>query len=223
MAFRTTARMMFLGMLLAVGAAGAATADSLSVNRAAPQPTSPLSSDEFPDATLVRVEQAGSSLLRVDGIITPGVEQRFAEALRSLPPGKPVVVELSSPGGFTAAGYRMIDLMLAERNAGRPIATRVKGGESCESMCVGLYLAGYPRYAAPTAEFMVHAPRLAENGRMTLRSTDAMVKRLVSLGASKRWIETVRAAGGFSGAVDYRERADRLTAEGANIVTDLIR
>jgi len=219
MSFQATARVMVLGMLLAVGAGCAATADSVSVARPAPQPAP---SSEFPDATLVRVDQADTTLLRIDGIITPGVEQRFANALRALPPATSVTVELSSPGGFTTAGYRMIDLMLAERQAGRPIATRVKGGESCESMCVGLYLAGYPRYAAPTAEFMVHAPRLAENGRMTLRSTDTMVKRLVSLGVSQGWIEQVKAAGGFSGAVDYRERADHLAAAGANVVTDLI-
>ena len=218
---RATARMMVLGMLLAVGATSAATADSVSVNRPNPQPQP--SSTEFPDATLVRVDQAGATLLRLDGIITPGAEQRFTDALRSLPAGKPVVVELSSPGGFTTSGYRMIDAVLAERQAGRPVATRVMDGQSCESMCVGLYLAGYPRYAAPTAEFMVHAPRQAENGRMTLRSTDVMVKRLVSLGVSPGWIERVKAAGGFSGDLDYRDRADHLAAIGANIVTDLLR
>jgi len=220
---RATARMMVLGMLLAVGATSAATADSVSVNRPTPQPQPQPSSTEFPDATLVRVDQAASTVLRLDGIITPGAEQRFTDALRSLPTGKPVVIELSSPGGFTTAGYRMIDAVLAERQAGRQVATRVMDGQSCESMCVGLYLAGYPRYAAPSAEFMVHAPRLAENGRMTLRSTDVMVKRLVSLGVSPGWIEQVKAAGGFSGNLDYRDRADHLAAIGANIVTDLLR
>ncbi|MBP2312321.1 ATP-dependent Clp protease proteolytic subunit [Azospirillum soli] len=221
MSFRATARIMAFATLLSVGAACAASSDSVSVARIAPQPAPP-TTPEFPDATLVRIDQAGSTLLRIDGIITPGVEQRFTDALRGVPAGKPVTLELSSPGGFTTAGYRMIDLILAERQAGRPLSTRVKGGESCESMCVGLYLAGYPRYAAPTAEFMVHAPRLAENGRMTLRSTDMMVKRLVSLGVSQNWIEHVRAAGGFSGSMDYRDRADHLTEVGANVVTDLI-
>lgn len=223
MSIRATARLMALGLLLAMGATSAATADSVSVNRPSPQPQPPVPTSEFPDAMLVRVDQAGSTVLRLDGIITPGAEQRFTDALHSLPKGRPVVVELNSPGGFTTAGYRMIDLVLAERQAGRPIATRVVGGQSCESMCVGLYLAGYPRYAAPTAEFMVHAPRLAENGRMTLRSTDTMVKRLVALGASPIWIEQVKAAGGFSGNLDYRDRADHLAAVGANVVTDLLR
>ena len=222
MAMRATAKLMGLGLLLAVGAASAATADSVSVNRPSPQPQPHTASADFPDATLVRVDQHGSTLLRLDGIITPGAERRFNDALNSVPSGRPVVVELNSPGGFTMSGYRMIDAILAQRQAGRAVATRVLAGQSCESMCVGLYLAGYPRYAAPAAEFMVHAPRMAENGRMTLRSTDMMVKRLVSLGASPGWIEQVRAAGGFSGSLDYRDRADHLAAVGANIVTDLL-
>ncbi len=90
-------------------------------------------------------------------------------------------------------------------------------------MCVGLDLAGYPRYAEPRAEFMVHAPRMAENGHMTMWSTQAMVQLLVSLGASPAWIQRVTAAGGFSGARDYRETAGRLNADGASIVTDLLR
>lgn len=227
MTVRTLVRWVGLGGLLMAGAAGAAAthgfaADSMA---AASLPVAPLSApaaSEFPDAALARSEQGGVTVLRVDGIITAGAERRFAETLRDLAPQRPLVVELSSPGGFTSAGYKMIDAILAERQSGRPVATRVRGGESCESMCVGLYLAGYPRYAAPNAEFMVHAPRMAENGRMTMRSTQAMVQRLVSLGASPVWIERVKAAGGFSGAVDYREKADRLTADGANIVTDLI-
>lgn len=177
----------------------------------------------YPDAALSRSDQGDLTVLRLDGIITPGAERRFVDALHALPARRPVMVELASPGGFTAAGYRMIDAVLAERQGGRPVATRVRGGESCESMCVGLYLAGYPRYAEPRAEFMVHAPRMAENGHMTMRSTQAMVQRLVSLGASPAWIQRVTAAGGFSGARDYRETADRLTADGANIVTDLLR
>ncbi|AWB07627.1 hypothetical protein A6A40_21765 (plasmid) [Azospirillum humicireducens] len=187
-----------------------------------PAPAAPASA-EFPDATMSRNDQGDATILRLDGIITPGAERRFLDALHALPARRPVVVELSSPGGFTAAGYRMIDAVLAERRGGRAVATLVRDGDSCESMCVGLYLAGYPRYAAPRAEFMVHAPRMAENGRMTMRSTQTMVQRLVSLGVSPAWIQRVTAAGGFSGVRDYRETADRLTADGANIVTDLLR
>ncbi|CAO3357746.1 hypothetical protein [Azospirillum melinis] len=225
-----------LGALLIAGAAlghAATQPDGLSLNAAGsapaaigpvtvnPVPAAP--SSEFPDAAMSRNDQGDVTVLRLDGIITPGAERSFLDALHALPARRPLVIELSSPGGFTAAGYRMIDAVLAERKGGRPVATRVRDGESCESMCVGLYLAGYPRYAAPRAEFMVHAPRMAENGRMTLRSTQMMVERLVSLGASQSWIERVKAEGGFSGARDHRETADRLTADGANIVTDLLR
>ncbi|PWC81820.1 hypothetical protein TSH100_26020 [Azospirillum sp. TSH100] len=221
-----------LGALLIAGAAlghAATQPDGLSLNPASaapvavnPVPAAPASS-EFPDAAMSRNDQGDVTVLRLDGIITPGAERSFVDTLHALPARRPLVIELSSPGGFTAAGYRMIDAVLAERQGGRPVATRVRDGDSCESMCVGLYLAGYPRYAAPRAEFMVHAPRMAENGRMTMRSTQTMVERLVSLGASPAWIRRVTAEGGFSGARDYRETADRLTADGANIVTDLLR
>ncbi|KAA0593253.1 hypothetical protein J2848_005365 [Azospirillum lipoferum] len=221
-----------LGALLIAGAAlghAATQPDGLSMNPVSaapvtvnPAPAAPPSS-EFPDAEMSRNDQGDVTVLRLDGIITPGAERSFVDTLHTLPAHRPLVIELSSPGGFTAAGYRMIDAVLAERQSGRPVATRVRDGDSCESMCVGLYLAGYPRYAAPRAEFMVHAPRMAENGRMTMRSTQMMVDRLVSLGASPTWIRRVTAEGGFSGTRDYRETADRLTADGANIVTDLLR
>jgi hypothetical protein len=225
-----------VGALLIAGAAlghAATQPDGLSLSPAGaapitvnPVPAAPAAvptSSEFPDAAMSRNDQGDVTVLRLDGIITPGAERSFVDALHALPARRPLVIELSSPGGFTAAGYRMIDAVLAERQGGRAVATRVRSGESCESMCVGLYLAGYPRYAAPQAEFMVHAPRMAENGRMTMRSTQMMVDRLVSLGASPSWIRRVTAEGGFSGARDYRETADRLTADGSNIVTDLLR
>lgn len=216
-----------LGALLMAGAALGHTAtqpDGLSLSPVTvnPAPAAP-SPSEYPDAAMSRDDQGDITILRLDGIITPGAEHSFVDALHTLPARRPLVIELSSPGGFTAAGYRMIDAVLAERQGGRPVATRVRDGDSCESMCVGLYLAGYPRYAAPRAEFMVHAPRMAENGRMTIRSIQMMVDRLVSLGASPAWIQRVTAEGGFSGARDYRETADRLSADGANIVTDLLR
>ena len=209
---RMTALTALLAVTLSVSLTGAATADV--VSRTGPS---------LPDAALTQIIADGTAVLRIDGIITRGVEQRLGAMVQALPRSLPVVIELASPGGFTSAGYRMIDLILAERERGRPIATRVRGGEACESMCVGVYLAGYPRYAAPSAEFMVHAPRMADDGRMTLRTTSTMVSRLVSLGASLGWIEQVRAAGGFSGAVDYRETADSLTSGGANVVTHLLR
>lgn len=215
--YRTFALVLTL-MTAAFGIFVAEAAEPVSIARApAPGPV------VLPDALMQRSVQDGATVLRIDGIITATLEHRLAEALASTPSASPVVVELSSPGGLTAAGYRIIDRILAERRAGRSIATRVRAGEACESMCVGVYLAGYPRYAAPNAVFMVHAPRMAENGHMTVRSTQAMVERLVSLGASTRWIERVRGAGGFSGARDYRETASDLSAEGSGIVTHLLR
>jgi membrane-bound ClpP family serine protease len=208
-----------LSVLLGLGgavSAGAGSIESAAVARPA------ANAPAYPDATLSRGDENGATILRIDGIITRGLEQQLAAVLASLPPSRPLVIELSSPGGFTSAGYRLIDALLAERQAGRPVATRVRAGETCESMCVGVYLAGYPRYAAPSAEFMVHAPRIAETGQMTLRTTQTMVARLMSLGVSSGWIAKVTEAGGFSGAVDIRETAVTLAAAGANVVTDIV-
>lgn len=175
----------------------------------------------LPSATVTQREGQDATVLRIDGVLTPEVAARLDTAIARLPAGRPLLLELHSPGGYTNAGYAMIDRVMAERGAGRRVATAVRAGEACESMCVGLYLAGYPRYAAPSAQFMVHAPRTADEGRMTLRMTQTMVNRLVSLGASVGWIERVKAAGGFSGAVDYRDSAEGLKAADANVVTDL--
>jgi ATP-dependent Clp protease, protease subunit len=161
--------------------------------------------------------------VRVEGVIGRTVERQLAGVFAAQPPGRPVMIELDSPGGYVASGQAIIDRILAERRGGRPVATRVRAGESCESMCVGLFLAGYPRQAAPSAEFMVHAPRIHESGRIPLRAAKTMMSRLESLGASRGWLERVRATGGFSGARDHRELARDLVAENANVVTDLIR
>lgn len=209
-------RILVAAMLLTALAAPAG-ADGVAVAR------STTSAPRYPDGTLTASERSGTVFLRVDGIITEALETRLLSTLAGLPATAPVVVELDSPGGFTTPGYRIIDRILNERRAGRAIATSVRAGESCESMCVGIYLAGYPRYAAPTAEFMVHAPRIAGSGHMTVRSTRDMVNRLRSLGASSLWLDRVRSSGGFSGASDHRETAIQLAAEGANVVTDLVR
>ncbi|HYC03058.1 MAG TPA: ATP-dependent Clp protease proteolytic subunit [Azospirillaceae bacterium] len=179
----------------------------------------------LPDLVPARIElretDAGT-VLRVDGVITHDIADRFAAAVTALPQGRPLLLELNSPGGFTKAGYAVIDRILAERDSGRPVATLVKSGESCESMCFGLYMAGYPRYAEKGAEFMVHAPRQLDTGVVTIKSTGRMIDRFVRLGASPEWIERVKAEGGFSGQRDYRERAEALVETGANVVTQLV-
>lgn len=180
--------------------------------------TSPL-----PDARIVVSGSAEGTTVRIDGVITRGVERRLDGLFAALPPNRPVTLELASPGGFTSAGHAIIDRILSERKNGRTVATRVRAGEFCESMCVGLFQAGSPRYAAPSAEFMVHAPRIHESGQVTLRASRTMMARLQSLGASPDWLAHVRDTGGFSGAEDHRETARDLVAENANIVTDLLR
>jgi ATP-dependent protease ClpP protease subunit len=182
----------------------------------------PRPSETLPSALVTFDPQADAALLRVDGIITSQVAQSFSDILDSLPAGQPVMLELNSPGGYTTAGYALIDRIEAERSRGRAIATRVRGGESCESMCFGVFMAGHPRYAQPAAQFMVHAPRGLNSGTVTLRSTGRMIDRMLSLGVDAAWIQKVAASGAFDGTIDHRETAAELAAENANVVTDLL-
>ncbi|WP_119679492.1 ATP-dependent Clp protease proteolytic subunit [Indioceanicola profundi] len=171
----------------------------------------------------VTVTQAvDMQVLRIDGVITPEVAADFKAALDAMPAGAPLTLELNSPGGYTSAGYDMMDRLMTERQKGRRVITVVRGREICESMCVGLFMAGEARYAAPTAQFMVHAPRGLNSGTVTIRSTGRMIDRLVNLGASTDWIERVKAAGGFSGLNDYRTSAAQLAQDQANVVTALM-
>lgn len=169
----------------------------------------------------VAARSADGATLVLDGVITAEVADRLDALLDALPPDLPLTLTLRSPGGYTTAGYRMMDRLLSERAAGRRITTRVGRGDFCESMCVGLFMAGEVRQAAPDAVFMVHAPRGLNTGAVTLRSVQRMVERLRDLGASTDWLEQVRAAGGFSGNVDYRIPAARLAADRSGVVTAL--
>lgn len=168
-----------------------------------------------------RVER-NRTTIAVSGPITWTVATGFIRALEAAPAGRPVVVELDSPGGYVSAGYAMIDAMLGARSAGRSVTTLVRGDAACESMCFGLFMAGNPRRAEPGAYFMVHAPRDERTGAMSVKTVNEMIARLISLGTSQAWIGTVREHGGFSGRVDYGVRAEELTLAGANVVTELV-
>jgi ATP-dependent protease ClpP protease subunit len=172
--------------------------------------------------TVTRRAEVGRALIRVDGVITPAVAEAFSDALEALPAGRPVAVELDSPGGFTRAGYAMIEAILARRAAGGEVVTRVLGQDACESMCVGVFMAGERREAGPDARFMVHSPRSDSTGLVSTRATRDMVDRLVSLGASDGWIRRVSDAGAFSGRAEHRESAAELYRGGANVVTELL-
>ncbi|WP_114392558.1 ATP-dependent Clp protease proteolytic subunit [Oleisolibacter albus] len=182
----------------------------------------PAALPDLPSASLTAGQQGDAAVLTIDGIITPELARRFDAAMAALPPGQPLLLDLSSPGGYTEAGYAMIDRLLAERTAGRQVATFVRGGHACESMCVGLYMAGQTRYAAPDATFMVHAPRGLNSGTVTVKSTGRMIARLLDLGASAAWIDRVKQDGGFSGRKDFRGTAAMLVADGSNVVTVLL-
>lgn len=209
-----------IGLLAGEPTAEAADSDPIvSLPTVAP-PASP--EERVPSALLVLGGDDDVTHLRLDGIITPDVADRFELVLDSLPAGRRLVLQLNSPGGYTGAGYAMIDRLQQERAQGRAIDTSVQAGDACESMCFGLFMAGDHRYAAAAAEFMVHAPRSLAAGTVTLRSTGRMIERIRSLGADTGWLERITAEGAFSGLADHRETAAQLAAENANVVTDLL-
>ena len=166
--------------------------------------------------------EAERTLVRVSGVITPDVAAAFIVALGAAPAARPVVVELDSPGGYVKAGFAMVDAMLRARGAGRSVVTMVRRESSCESMCFGVFMAGFPRRAEVGATFMVHAPRDDRSGAMSLRTTNEMIARLIGLGTSQAWIHTVSERGGFSGRTDFVARAEELARSGANVVTELL-
>ncbi|WP_431858424.1 ATP-dependent Clp protease proteolytic subunit [Azospirillum sp.] len=161
------------------------------------------------------------TVVRVSGVITPDVAADFIDALDATPASRPVVVELDSPGGYVKAGFAMVDAMLRARSAGRSITTQVRAEASCESMCFGVYMAGFPRRAEAGATFMVHAPRDERSGALSLRTTNEMIARLIGLGTAPAWIHAVAERGGFSGRMDFVVRAEELARSGANVVTEL--
>ncbi|WP_404325992.1 ATP-dependent Clp protease proteolytic subunit [Aerophototrophica crusticola] len=144
-------RRLALALLLVLTAA-AQTAGARAEQAALSAPPS------LPSATVTQREGQDATVLRIDGVLTPEVAAKLDTAIARLPAGRPLLLELDSPGGYTNAGYAMIDRVMAEREAGRRVATAVRAGETCESMCVALYMAGAQRFAAPSSTFMVHAP-----------------------------------------------------------------
>lgn len=188
----------------------------------APAPVPPADRDAGLSGSLAVTVEGGRVRMALSGVITQEVAAAFIAALDAAPAGSPVLVALDSPGGFVKAGYAMIDAVLRHRAAGRRVDTLVRAGASCESMCVGVFMAGATRAAEPGAWFMVHAPRDDRTGTMTIRTTQGMIDRLLGLGASAAWMKAVVEQGGFSGRLDYGLRADALVAARANVVTVLV-
>jgi ATP-dependent Clp protease, protease subunit len=209
-----------LTILATVAAFTMATSGDTSNFRPDTEALDPIDSRYF--GVVSEVESGDRTILRVEGVITRAVARAFIEHIEALPTPRPAVIELNSPGGFTEAGYALIETILHQRRRGRSIATVVHDNSACSSMCVGIYMAGYPRYADPGAQFMVHAPRGAKTGQIRVRATTEMIGRLASLGVSARWLDHVRRSDGFSGRVDFRQSARELVGAGANIVTSLL-
>ncbi|HYD69029.1 MAG TPA: hypothetical protein VED21_26385, partial [Azospirillum sp.] len=100
MLVRAFARMTALTALLALGSTGTLTGAAVADSGAVARTGAP----SLPDAAITQTISDGTAVLRIDGILTKGVEQRLTDAVQTLPRTLPLVIELASPGGFTSAG-----------------------------------------------------------------------------------------------------------------------
>jgi len=96
--------------------------------------------------------------------------------------GKPIVVNLDSPGGNVIGG-----LGIANTIAINGWSTIVDADTMCASICADIWLAGKTRYAHSTAKIGMHSAGLTVKGK-TLRADDGNLPRIklfVALGISK--------------------------------------
>jgi ATP-dependent protease ClpP protease subunit len=86
--------------------------------------------------------------------------ERFARAFEEWKGRKQrIIIDLHSPGGEIAQGRLVIE-EIERMKATHDVATRVRSGRTCASMCVPIFLAGERRIAAPDARFMFHEPAI---------------------------------------------------------------
>jgi hypothetical protein len=90
------------------------------------------------EVRLVDSANSGMSVVEVKGGVDPGDAGRLEQFIKQLPPGRPVAVNLNSPGGNIAEALLMGRFFHANN-----IATYVRGsGSRCLSACALAFLGG---------------------------------------------------------------------------------
>ena len=104
--------------------------------------------------------------LGMSGEIVPGDALRFQALLATLPPNKPKMLFMQSPGGNV---LESISLGLAIHNA--KVATVV--GDYCASGCALAWLGGVTRAASPHAQIGFHTPYVLNGAVQSVSSVGA--------------------------------------------------
>jgi hypothetical protein len=115
----------------------------------------------------------GQFAIYINGEILLNDEKKF-EALVNDPAlkGKPVIVELNSPGGKEYAGL-MIGAIIRDHGYN----TEVTADTYCTSICAEIWLGGVKRYASHTSRIGFHSMGEVTNVRTGKRSSTQVVKR----------------------------------------------
>lgn len=95
--------------------------------------------------------------LRVNDVINSLTGEKWLDALQHWErrdPGKPITIDINSPGGFVSEGLALYDQILRMRRLGHHVTTRAVGVAA--SMGAVLLQAGDVRIADPRAKILIH-------------------------------------------------------------------
>lgn len=129
-----------------------------------------------------------------------------------------ILLHLSSTGGRTKAGFKIVDYLRQLKRDGYTITTYVDS--TCSSMCIPIFMQGQTRLAMPRSRWVFHD---ASNSSGTDQQDTARILTILSeSGADRDFLYDLILTDVFVGGHWTTYSGERLVAEQTNIVTDLV-
>ena len=129
-----------------------------------------------------------------------------------------ITLHLSSTGGLTKAGFKIVDYLKRLKRDGYTLTTYVDS--TCSSMCIPIFMQGQMRLARPGSRWVFHD---ASNSSGTdQRDTARILNILSESGADRDFLYDLILTDVFVGGHWTTYTGERLVAEQTNIVTDLV-
>lgn len=129
-----------------------------------------------------------------------------------------IMLHLSSTGGRTKAGFKIVDYLKQLKRDGYTITTYVDS--TCSSMCIPIFMQGQTRLAMPRSRWVFHD---ASNSSGTDQQDTARILTILSeSGADRDFLYDLILTDVFVGGHWTTYSGERLVAEQTNIVTDLV-
>lgn len=139
-----------------------------------------------------------------------------------------IVLDLNSPGGSLGEGAVVIEVIEQMKRTHR-VDTRVRGGRSCLSMCVPIFLTGQAREAGASSRWLFHEPTARDFFSGDEVNQPAFEKRFAAERFFDRYFvnSPMDAQWGAVLREEWRGRdvwktGRQLVDEGSNIVTTLL-